>query len=144
MPIKYNLTKYDILAEKFHELIQKNNSLWSKDEEMCYAEATLIASFASPHSWQTHKTIMEGNIVALNSPEIKNEYLRARANGWKLVKNTDIQEVARMNIRDNIFYYWLSIIGEERNRKETYKKTWNMLKQHINEECDGISIQRQH
>ena len=42
MPIKYNLTKYDILAEEFHELAQKKDTL-TKDEETLMAEAALIA-----------------------------------------------------------------------------------------------------
>ena len=142
MPIKYNLTKYDILAEKFHDLAQKKNPAFTNDEETLRAEATLVASFASAHSWQTFKTITDGNINLLNSSEIKNEHTKAKTDKWKCVKNIDIQEVAHSNIRDSMFYTWLST-NADKSCRETYRKAWNMLKLQFDEECDGISIQRQ-
>lgn len=142
MPIKYNLTKYDILADKFHELVLKNGSPLTKDEEVLKAEATLIASFASAHSWQTYKAMIEGDLAAFNSLDIKNEHVIAKNEKWKRVKNIDIQEVASTNIRDGAFYTWLSL-NSEKTYRETYRKAWEMLKRHVNEECDGISMQKQ-
>jgi hypothetical protein len=141
MPIKYNLTKYDMLAERIHELSQKRDAPFSKDEETLVAEATLIASFASSHSWQTHKTLTEGNPNNLNSSEVKGEHLAAKTLKWKHVRNMDIQEVSGINIRDSLFYAWLSCNADKMN-KETYKKAWLKLKEEFNEECDGISVQR--
>lgn len=142
MPIKYNLTKYDILAEKFHDIVAKNGTALGKEDEILKAMATLVASFSSAHSWQTYKTIIEGNINSLNSPEVKNEYMRALMENWKRVKNTDIQEVASTNVRDGIFFTWLTM-NVAKPEREKYRKAMDVLKQHMNEECDGISIQRQ-
>ncbi len=141
MPIKYNLTKYDMLAERIHELSQKKDAPFSKDEETLKAEATLIASFASSHSWQTHKTMAEGNPNNFNSSEVKGEYATASATKWKHVRNMDIQEVSCTNIRDSLFYAWLSANADRMNR-ELYKRAWLKLKQEFNEECDGISMQK--
>jgi hypothetical protein len=141
MPIKYNLTKYDLLAERIHELSQKKDASFSKDEETLWAEATLIASFASSHSWQTYKTVIDGNHNILNSPELKHEYAMAKTIKWKNVRNMDIQEVSCANIRDSLFYSWLSANTDKIN-KELYKKAWVKLKQEFDEECDGISVQR--
>lgn len=142
MPIKYNLTKYDMLAERIHELSQKRDTPFSKDEETLRAEAILIASFSSSHSWQTYKTIIEGNPNALNSPEIRNECTMAKSEKWKHIRNMDIQEVSCTNIRDSLFYVWLSANSDKLNR-ETYRRAWLKLKQEFDEECDGISIQRE-
>jgi hypothetical protein len=141
MPIKYNLTKYDILAEKFHDLAQKKGTL-DKDEEITKAGATIIVSFSPAHSWQTSKAIIEGNINAFNSSEVKNEYKLASEKKWKLVRNTDIQEVSCINIRDNLFSTWLLTNIPEKNTRETYRKAWCVLKEQFNEECDGIRVQR--
>ena len=142
MPIKYNLTKYDILAEEFHELAQKKDNSFTKDEETLKAEATLIASFASAHSWQTYKSIIEGNANALNSSQIRTEHLEAKKEKWKHVRNIDIQEVSCANIRDNLFFTWLSV-NADKDTKELYRKAWYVLKEQFDEECDGISVQRQ-
>lgn len=143
MPIKYNLTKYDILAEKFHDLVPKNGSPLTKDEEILKAEATLIASFASAHSWQTSRAINERNINSNNSQEIKSEHLRAKSDKWKQVKNIDIQEVARNNMGDNLFNAWMQVVNVDKPSREIYRKAFSLFKQHLNEECDGISIQKQ-
>ncbi|MGI0100652.1 MAG: hypothetical protein ACREBH_02960 [Candidatus Micrarchaeaceae archaeon] len=106
------------------------------------AEATLIASFASSHSWQTYKTMTTGNITELNSIGVKNEYLTARSEKWRRIRNMDIQEVACTNIKDGLFYMWLSVNSDKANR-ELYRRAWIRLKEEFNEECDGISVQRQ-
>ncbi len=143
MPIKYNLTKYDMLAERIHELSQKKDETFSKDEETLRAEATLIASFASAHSWQTFKTITEGKANEINSAEIKNEHNLAKTVKWKKIRNMDIQEVARTNI-NGMFSTWLYAISVDKATRETYKNAWNKLvSNEFNEECDGISVQKQ-
>ena len=140
MPIKYNLTKYDMLAEEIHEIAHKKDDQYSRDKEITQAEATLIASFASSHSWQTHKVISNGNINALNSNEIRNEFFVAENESWKHIRNMDIQEVACMNIKDGLFYMWLSVNCTKLN-KDLYKQAWLKLKEEFNEVCDGVSIQ---
>jgi hypothetical protein len=144
MPIKYNLTKYDMLAEKIHDLASKKDT-FSKDEEALRAEATLIASFASSHSWQTYKLMTEGNANAiLSSPEIKSEHLLARNDKWKHIKNMDIQQVACTNI-NGMFFIWLTSINVDKNSRDAYRYAWAKLKSDLfEEECDGgISMQKQ-
>jgi hypothetical protein len=140
MPIKYNLTKYDMLAEEFHELSQKKDGLFTKDEETLKAEAIIIASFASAHSWQTYKIVSDGNPnLILTSPEVKDEHTLAKNDRWKRIKPPEIQDVARMNIKDSIFYVWLSV-NVTNGSRDVYKTAWSKLKEDFNEECDGISI----
>lgn len=145
MPIKYNLTKYDLLAEKIHDLTQKKNPTYSKDEDELRAKATLIASFSSSHSWQTYKLIAEGNPNAiLSSSEVRNEHTLAKNEKWKHVRNMDIQQVACTNI-NGMFFIWLSSINVDKATRDSYKYAWTKLKEDLfEEECDGgISIQRQ-
>jgi hypothetical protein len=141
MPIKYNFTKYDELAESIHELTQKKGA-FSKDEETLRAEATLIASFASTQSWETHKIMEDGNPNNFfASSRIKEEHRLAQEENWKKIRPMDIQEVAGKQIKDNIFYIWLSVTNPNGSR-EKYKTAWTRLKQRFNEECDGIKIQQ--
>jgi len=142
MPIKYNLTKFDILAIEFHDLLQKRTTPFSKTEEISKAAATIVASFASTHSWQTSSAIKERNSNKLNSPVVKNEFVLASRDGWKRVKNIDIQEVSCSRISDSIFYAWRSF-NIPKDYHEIYAFGWQMLKKVFNEECDEISsIQR--
>jgi hypothetical protein len=44
-----------------------------------------------------------------------------------------------MNIKDSLFYTWLSA-NEHNDARDIYKSAWGKLKEGFNEECDGISI----
>lgn len=138
MPIKYNLTKNDILASKFHQLSQKNIAELSdhpSQEDLLQAQAILIASFSSSHSWQTFKCITEMNMERLRSNDIKSEYQSAKTERWKHVTTRDIEEVAKMNITPSLFSIWLSF-NTERERKQTYRSAWDLLVGEFQKECD--------
>jgi len=136
MPIKYNLTKNDILAGKFHQIAQKKDDASSGQDDLIRAAATLIAAFSSTHSWQTFKCLSERDMEKLRSSyDIKTEYSSAKANRWKMVGTRDIEEVARMNINQTLFSVWLSF-NTERNSHETYKAAWSMLNREFQKECD--------
>ncbi len=142
MPIKYNLTKYDTLAEEFHELAQKRDTTFNKDEEISRAMAIIIASFSPALSWQTYKIISDGNPNLICScQELKDECILAKSERWKRVLPQHIQEVARMNIKDNLFYTWLSS-NSQNCPKDIYRNAWAKLQHSFNEECDGISIKQ--
>jgi len=143
MPIKYNLTKHDILAENIHELLQKRDP-FTTDEEVRRAEAIIIASLSSAHSWQTNKIITDGNVTALlTSSQVRNEHAEARNSKWKLVNNMNIQEVARMNI-NGMFHMWLNAINVDKQTKDIYKNAWSKLQSEFAAECDGISMSERH
>lgn len=141
MPIKYNLTKYDLLAEEIHELSQKRNTPFTKDEETLKAEAVILVSFASSHSWHTSTVLISGNPNEFSSAQVKGEYALASKENWKHVRNTDIQEVSCANVRDTLFYMWMST-NVERQDRDLFVDAWGRLKQMFNEECDGITVQR--
>lgn len=143
MPIKYNLTKYDMLAVGIHDVAQKKDGALSTDEETTRIKAILIASFSSPISWQTNKIITSGDVNALlGSPDVRAEHTKACTTGWKSVKNTEIQEVACLNM-NGFFFIWLNKIDVDKNTKEKYKLTWNMLQNELfAAECDGVIVQR--
>lgn len=152
MPIKYNLTKYDMLAEKIHELAQKRDPPTptskplrsdAEDEQLLKAQAILIASFCSSHSWETYKTMTEGNTNALNSSRIKDEHTVAKSTKWKQIRNMDIQQVASTNL-NGMFSAWLYSISVDKNTRDLYKFAWVKLNAQFNEECDGIAVQKQH
>ncbi|MGD0510232.1 MAG: hypothetical protein ABSA33_00160 [Candidatus Micrarchaeaceae archaeon] len=141
MPIKYNLTKFDTIAEKIHELSHKGSTTFNDDEETTQAEAIIISSFSSSYSWQTDKVISGGNHNLLYSPAIKSEYMMATKENWKKIRNTDVQEVSCKNISDSFFYMWLAI-NVERPKHKAFKRGWERLKTEFAEECDGIRLQR--
>jgi hypothetical protein len=146
MPIKYTLTKNDMLAEKIHNYALRCGSLDTKkdpgaDDEYLKAKATIIASFASSLSWQTFKTL-NNSVSMLGSPEIKNEYDLARSIRWKQIRSADIQEVASMNICERAFFSWL-LFNVEKEERELYKKAWGSLRQEFAQECDDITNGKQ-
>jgi len=144
MPIKYNLTKYDMLAEKYHELSQKKDT-FTPPEELIRAQAVLIAAFSSSHSWQTNKMITESDVRSLsNSTDIViAEHILAKTTKWKQVKNMDIQEIARTNI-SGMFPVWLNSIKVDQNTRMMYRQAWDKLQKEVfSAECDGNTVARQ-
>jgi hypothetical protein len=142
MPIKYTLTKNDMLAEKIHNYVLKSGNSDpdrspDADDDCLKIKATIIAAFASSLSWQTFRTINNGASM-LGSPEIKNEYALAKSSRWKQIRSADIQEVASMNISERAFYTWL-LSNVEKEERELYKKAWGSLLQEFEQECDDIS-----
>ncbi len=138
MPIKFNITKHDVLAGKFHQLVQKTSgSNIAPDDSLLHAQATLIASFSPGHSWQTNRSLMERDMERLrSSQEVKNEYAAAKASRWKMVNSKDIQEVSQMSIPDSLFSVWLAF-NTEREKRETYRSAWTTLQSEFNDECDN-------
>ncbi len=147
MPIKYTLTKNDMLAEQIHNHVLRAgnpNALRGQNgcEDGIKVKATILASFASSLSWQTSKMINSDGAWMANSPEVKNEYELARASRWKQVRSADIQEVSSMNISDRAFYAWL-FFNVKKEDRENYKMAWLALKQEFAQECDDVSVERE-
>jgi hypothetical protein len=150
MPIKYNITKYDVLVGEIHRLVQKCNShhtyrldgrpdgealdLTEKELQL-KAVAVIIASFSSGHSWQTHKCLQsEGQF---DKTEVKQEYLEAENSRWKSVTLNDVEELASTAISDSAFYKWL-FYNVGKDKQQEYKNAWNMLKTEFDSTCDEL------
>jgi hypothetical protein len=138
MPIKFNITKHDVLAGRFHQLVQKTNGgAITNDDALLHAQATLIASFSPGHSWQTNRSIIERDTERLRaSQEVKNEYAAAKTIRWKQVNSKDIQEVSQMSIPDSLFSVWLAF-NTEREKRDMYRVAWTNLQSEFREECDN-------
>jgi hypothetical protein len=138
MPIKFNITKHDILASKFHQLAQKaNGTSFSGDDELIHAQATLVASFSPRHAWQTNRALISRDTERLRaSPEVKTEYMEAKKSRWKMVDPKDLQEVAQMNLPDSLFSVWLAF-NTEKDRRDVYRTAWTNLNREFEEECDN-------
>ncbi|MCL4404820.1 MAG: hypothetical protein M1544_00420 [Candidatus Marsarchaeota archaeon] len=150
MPIKYNITKYDVLVGRIHKLIQKSNPQHayanglkqessydpdSPEEKRLMAMAVIVASFSSNHSWQTHKCLQKGG--QMNIPEVKEEYLQAERNRWRNVSLTDMEEIASMQIQDSTFYNWL-FYNVLKEKQKVYREAWTTLKGEFETACDEI------
>lgn len=137
MPIKFNITKHDVLAGRFHQLVQRiNGTALAGDDALLHAQATLVASFSPAHSWKTNRSFLEKDIERLRtSKEIKDEYTAAKTSRWKMVGSKDIQEVSQMRIPDGLFSVWLAS-NTEREKREVYKTAWTGLQNEFQEECD--------
>ncbi len=136
MPIKYNLTKYDVLSSKVKKLsTKKNGDPFTKEDRMTVIKAILIASFASGHSWKTFKAATAPAAMVFNNPEIKKEYEDAATNKWKSISNFDIAEVSSANIPDSAFFEWL-VFNVNKADHDEYKTSWWALKQGFDEDCD--------
>lgn len=141
MPIKYNLTKYDMLSTKIKKVsVKKSANEMSKEEDSTMLKAILIASFASGHSWQTYRMLTSPASDSFNKPEIKKEYAEALSSKWRLITPFDIVEVSTTNIPETTFSEWL-FFNVERNSHPDYKSAWKELKTDFNEDCDTIEKQ---
>lgn len=136
MPIKINLTRNDELAFKFHEVAQKPAASMNHDDTLYMAQAVLISSFSSAHSWQTYKCLVDKDVERLRSATVKDEYLQSEASKWKRVRSVDISEVAQAEINDTLFSIWLTF-NTSKDKKIIYRDAWYTLKKEFNKECDG-------
>ena len=142
MPIKYNLTKFDKIAERIQEVAAKDgksnpgDDLTNEAESVTKAEAVIIAALCSAFSYQTSKTITNG-AADLGNDIVKEEHRLALEGRWKQLRNLDIQEVASMGVKDSAFYLWLHY-NVAKDRQDLYKKAWESLKVKFNEACDEV------
>ncbi len=138
MPIKYNLTKYDMLSTKIKKVsTKKAPKEMSPEERNVMMKAVLIASFASGHSWQTFRTLTSQVSASMHRPEIKKEFIDAASSKWRLITPFDILEVSTTSIPDNAFSEWL-FFTVEKDQQEDYKKAWGQLKSEFDEDCDAV------
>jgi len=141
MPIKFNITKHDVLAGRFRQLAQRANGIaFAGDDDLLHAQATLVASFSPRHAWQTNKAMLDRDSERLRaSAEIKNEYIAAKSSRWKAVDPKDLQEVSQMCIPDSLFSVWLAF-NTEKEKRDTYRTAWTNLNKEFQEECDNREL----
>jgi len=137
LPIKYNLTKFDVLANKVKKITQSRNHEITDEDITTIIKAIIIASFASGHSWKTHKTITTTKQLSNNIEEIAEEYREAKENKWRLITPFDIAEVAEKNIDNSLFSQWLYFCVDK-NERERYLNAWQGLQKEFNEACDNV------
>lgn len=137
MPIKYNLTKYDLLSTKIKKIAGKKGiGEMTKEEYRTMLKAVIVASFASGHSWKTYKITTSSGGHEFNNPEIKEEHQQAYVSKWKTVSPFDIGEISETNISDHAFSTWL-FFNVDKSEHDDYKNAWNELQQELAEDCDG-------
>ena len=139
MPLKHNITKYDVLATKIRKLALNNGTRdLSADEERTKVMAVLIASLSSGQAWQTHNLIIE-NPANLNKPEVREEYRLALLSRWKTISASDISEVLNKGISDTAFSSWLFFTVEQ-SKHDTYKHAWEEMCEEFTQACDDVEI----
>lgn len=139
MPIKYNLTKFDLLATKVRKVSTKRNSadMLDSDDKITMLKAVIIAAFASGHSWQTFKALTSPPPRELNKSEIKKESYAASESKWKTITSFDIVEVSNLGMKDSVFSEWM-LFNVDREQHNDYKTAWESLKQELDGNCDDV------
>ncbi|MCL4390612.1 hypothetical protein M1578_00210 [Candidatus Marsarchaeota archaeon] len=141
MPIKHNLTKYDILQEKLHKLSQKHESEYTDEDWQLKNVGVLIAAFSSGLSWKTHKALSD-NQYEFNSEGIREEFSAAKTAKWKNITATDVYEVSQKSIPKSKFASWMYYTVNMQEH-DTYKAAWERFNTYIlSEENDGIEMEK--
>lgn len=130
MPKRYNITKFDILSEGIHKISNKPQDDLDPDDELLKAEAIIISSFSSGHSWRTYNCVMN-NGPKINSMEVKEEYLESEKENWKRISEMDVREFVNMCIPNSIFAQWL-FFNTEKEKHDIYKKAWEEIHKEFN------------
>ncbi len=139
MPLKHNVTKYDVLATRIRKIALKNGtSDLPRDEKRAVIMAILVASFSSGLSWKTHNVLME-NLSNMHSEEIKEEYRQAKTSRWKSISSADICEVLNMGVSNAAFSSWL-FFNVDNAVHSSYKAAWDELQHEFIEACDDIEL----
>lgn len=142
MPIKHNLTKYDLLKDRIHKTTAKEETDYTEEDKILRNIAVIVAAFSSNHSWKTYAEMTENISPNFNCPEVKGEYFEASAQKWKGITAQDISEVAKRGIQGLKFERWLYYTVENPDR-ESYKRAWSTFNEFIDkdvslEEPSGI------
>lgn len=138
MPLKHNVTKYDVLATKIHKISQKQPSDLSKEEKRAAIMAVLVASLSSSQSWKTHNLIMDG-LSNLNSDEVREEHKQAVSTRWKNITASDISEVLNKGISATAFSTWLFFTADQQHHA-LYKSVWEEMVKDFMQACDDIEL----
>ncbi len=139
MPIKYNLTKYDMLSTRIKKAAaaKKSTPQLAREDQGVMLKAIIIASFASGHSWQTYRALTSKEPVAFSNSEIRKEFAEAVTSKWRLINPFDIVEVSTTNISDSAFSQWL-FFNVDKSYHDEYKKAWKELQRDFDEDCDSV------
>lgn len=139
MPIKYNLTKYDMLSTRIKKTAaaKKATPQLTREDQGVMLKAVIIASFASGHSWQTYRALTAKGSLNFNNPEIRKEFDDALASKWRLINPFDIVEVSTTNISDAAFSQWL-FFNVPKSYHDDYKRAWKALQMDFDEDCDSV------
>jgi hypothetical protein len=139
MPLKHNITKFDVLAQNIHHIaIRMGASDLTNKDKRTKLMGILIASLSSSQSWQTHNILKE-NPSNLNRSEVKDEYVQANASRWKTVSAADINEVLNLGVSDNAFSRWLFFAVDSTNH-DLYKSVWEEMKKDFTQPCDEVEM----
>lgn len=138
MPLKHNVTKYDVLATKIHKITQKSADDLSTDEKRAAIMAVLIASLSSSQSWKTHNFIMDG-LSGMNSPDVREEYKQALSTRWKNITAADISEVLNKGISNTAFSTWLFFTVDQQQHA-LYKSIWDEMCKDFMQACDDVEV----
>ena len=139
MPIKHNLTKYDLIKDRIHRAAMKPDAEMSREDIETRDIAIIIASFASNHAWRTYKFMADGT-SNLNQQEVKSEYHEARGGRWKSITTSDISEVAQNGKINSVFSNWL-FFNVEPQFHDAYKRAWSQLQREFEYDCDTVDKQ---
>jgi hypothetical protein len=136
MPIKYNLTKYDMLFSRIKRITAKKGvKEMSKEERSTMFQAVLVAAFSSGHSWQTYKALTASSSANLRTTETRKEYEDAAVAKWRRISPFDINEVANANIQSNIFSEWL-FFNVPKDAQNEVSSAWKTLQKEFSKDCD--------
>ncbi len=138
MPLKHNVTKYDVLATKIHKITQKPVDDLSIDEKRSAIMAVLIASLSSSQSWKTHNFIMDG-LSNMNSPDVREEYKQALSTRWKNITAADISEVLNKGVSNTAFSTWLFFTVDQQQHA-LYKSVWDEMCKDFMQACDDVEV----
>ncbi len=136
MPIKHNLTKYDLIKDRIHKVAFKPDAEMSAEDIETRNIAIIIASFASNHAWRTYKFLSDGSFN-LNQQEVREEYRDAKNGRWKSITTSDISEVAQNTKINSAFSNWL-FFNVEPQFHDAYKKAWMQLQKDFEYDCDTL------
>ncbi len=142
MPIKFNLTKYDLLTAKIKKLAGRDVRALTKEEQQTIRQAILISSFASGHSWRTYRALTAQSSTPMNDPELKQEHSEASTSKWKAITPFNIVEVSNMNIAESAFSQWL-FFNVDRTQHKEFTDAWTRLQKEFAEDCDVVERERE-
>ncbi len=141
MPIKHNLTRYDVLSGQMQKVACKDEHVYTAEDRMLRDMATIIAAFSSGSSWRTHRELTTGGCADFSSPEVKEEYAVAKVQKWKGVSPFDISELAQKGVSQFKFERWL-YYNVDGARHESYKKAWAKINEMVGRDIGMEELSR--
>ena len=138
MPSRTVFNKFGYFISEVHK-VAKKKELVEKCDVLVRKKAMLVAAISSGQSWQSSKFLHTND--GFDKQAIMNEVINAFREGWRHIREADIEEVINSKIDSRALSTWLYYIFDKDKRIE-FKGMFDDLHQEFIDGLEPLEIKQ--